>query len=249
MPLHPTTAARRTCLAGSLSPEPARTPSRLRSCHHDGVRTRSQVAVAFALGLALAATSLPSVAQDRRARAHVRMVLLGDFPRRWIEPVRAALERDLRVRASVDAQPLPLPRAAYYRPRRRYRAERLLEFLGRRFASEARDVRVLGLTRRDISTTSEPHYDWGILGLADIGGRAAVVSSFRVRRRASPEQALFRMTTTAVHEVGHVLGLDHCDESRCLMRDAEGTMDTVDAGDGALGPSCRARLDEVAPLR
>jgi archaemetzincin len=55
------------------------------------------------------------------------------------------------------------------------------------------------------------------------------------------------MTTTAVHEVGHVLGLPHCDEPRCLMRDAEGTMDTVDAGDGTLGPSCRARLDREAP--
>ena len=71
-----------------------------------------------------------------------------------------------------------------------------------------------------------------------------------MRRRArDPEHALWRMTTTAVHEAGHVLGLPHCGEARCLMRDAEGTMATVDAGDGSLGPECRRLLERESPRR
>jgi len=199
----------------------------------------------------LTLTVTVATAQDAEpapsVRARVHLVVIGTFPRAWIDPIAQALERDLDVDAVVEPAALPLPAFAYHAPRRRYRAERLLEHLNREHQGTASSEKVLGLTSRDISTTTERFHDWGILGLADLGGRAAVVSSFRMRRRASGDRALRRMTTTAVHEVGHVLGLPHCDEPRCLMRDAEGTMDTVDAGDGTLGPSCRARLDREAP--
>ncbi|HEY8428324.1 MAG TPA: matrixin family metalloprotease [Sandaracinaceae bacterium] len=212
--------------------------------------TRRWTGAAAAVATALVALS--AFAQEPAApapvRAHVYLVVLRDFPRAWIDPVARALERHLEVEAIVEAAPLPLPDDAYYAPRRRYRAERLLYFLDARFAGRPASHRVLGLTSRDISTSTERFADWGILGYADLGGRAAVVSSFRMRRRArSPEHALFRMTTTAVHEVGHTLGLPHCDEPRCIMRDAQGTMATVDAGDGTLGPRCRALLERVAP--
>lgn len=182
-------------------------------------------------------------------RARVRIVVLGSFRGEWIAPIARELEARLRVEATVDPTPIPLPAAAYYAPRRRYRAELLTDFLVDRFGAEPASTRVLGLTSRDISTTAHGYHDWGILGLADdVPGRCAVVSSFRMRRRArTPRHALWRMTTTAVHEIGHVLGLEHCTESSCLMRDAEGTMDTVDEGDGELGPECLGELNRDAP--
>ncbi len=199
--------------------------------------------VALLLGSIAAAQQPPSLV---RARVHV--VVIGEFPREWVDPIVRALENDLAVQVVIEPDAIPLPSSAYYAPRRRYKADRLLAFLNARFEGQPREERVLGLTSRDISTHTERFADWGILGLADLHGRAAVVSSFRMQRRArSPEQSRWRMTTTAVHEVGHVLGLPHCTESRCLMRDAEGTMDTVDAGDGRLGPSCRADLERFSP--
>lgn len=224
--------------------------NRALSSHDAPVRSSARLPLALALACVVVASMATAQEPASRAasRARVHLYVLGDFPSAWVRPVREALERDLEVETVVESPTLALPQSAYYPPRRRYRAERLLTVLDAQLTGRPRVERALGLTRRDISTTTERAFDWGILGLADIGGRSAVVSSYRMRRRArSPEHALWRMTTTAVHEVGHVLGLPHCDEPRCLMRDAEGTMDTVDAGDGALGPGCRALLDRLAP--
>jgi archaemetzincin len=214
-----------------------------------GVRN-IRVPIALALfALALVAHAQEPGPRADRIRARVHLVVIGRFPSGWIDPIARELEAHLHVQAVVEATPRPLPEAAYYRPRNRYRAERLLDFLTNEWSASPAEERVLGLTSRDISTTTERFEDWGILGLANMGERAAVVSSFRMRRRTTPEHALWRMTTTAVHETGHVLGLPHCPEPACIMRDANGTMDTVDAGDGQVGPECLRLLDQTAPRR
>ena len=75
-----------------------------------------------------------------------------------------------------------------------------------------------------------------------------MISTFRLRRRArDADHVEFRVVTTAVHEVGHTLGLEHCTEPVCVMRDAEGSIRTVDTSDGHIGPQCRAELDRESP--
>jgi hypothetical protein len=64
-----------------------------------------------------------------------------------------------------------------------------------------------------------------------------------------PEHRTFRVVTTAVHEVGHTLGLDHCVEPHCVMNDAEGSIETVDHSTGKLGQECRDELDREEPRR
>jgi archaemetzincin len=136
--------------------------------------------------------------------------------------------------------PAPLPASAYYAPRKRYRAERLLDFLGARVPADA--FRVLGLTGVDISTTAHGVQDWGIMGLATIDGRVSVMSMFRCRRGSrSAEHARQRLGKVAVHEVGHTLGLEHCPNRGCLMEDAQGTNTTTDR-EYVLCPRCRALL-------
>jgi archaemetzincin len=120
-----------------------------------------------------------------------------------------------------------LPASAYYPPRRRYRAERLLSYLNTRLP--AGGGRILGLTGADISTTKDAHPDWGVLGLGELPGTATVISAFRCRKRArGPEHARQRLAKVAVHEIGHTLGLDHCPTVGCLMEDAGGKVTTCD---------------------
>jgi archaemetzincin len=94
------------------------------------------------------------------------------------------------------------------------------------------------------STTWRPRF-----GLGYSPGRAAIVSSFRLKRRArSRKQVRFRVANTALHEAGHMFGLPHCTEPRCPMRDAEGTMSSTDDSEGHLGPDCQAQLNSAAPM-
>ena len=173
------------------------------------------------------------------------LVTLGRFPRELTDAVEAGLREELQVDV-VRIDDAPLPRFAYYPPRRRYRAERLLNYLRSRVPGA--NARVLGMTDVDISTTKGTIYDWGVFGLGDLGGKACVISIFRLRRRARDADHLrFRVTTTAIHEVGHTLGLEHCTEPACVMRDAEGSIRTVDTSSGHLGPECRAEVDREAP--
>lgn len=134
----------------------------------------------------------------------------------------------------------PLPRSAYYAPRHRWRAEKLLDFLAARAPEGA--YRMLGLTSGDISTTKGHVKDWGILGLATIDGKSCVLSSFRCTRGAHGRSGLrIRLGKVSVHEIGHTLGLEHCPHRGCLMEDAEGTVMTLDR-EYDLCPDCRSKL-------
>jgi archaemetzincin len=175
-------------------------------------------------------------------RRSVRLEILGDFPREVVPEIEAGLRRQLRVLPTLQR---PLPAWAYYPPRKRYRAEKLLQVLER---EQPARTSVLGMTEVDISTTKGKHQDWGVFGLGMIGGTSSVISTFRLRRgKPSAELYRFRIVSSAVHEVGHMLGLEHCTEPRCVMNDAEGSIKTVDASTGELGPRCLARLAELAP--
>ena len=133
-----------------------------------------------------------------------------------------------------------LPKAAWYPPRRRWRAEKLLDFLRARLPADG--ARVLGLTAADISTTKGKIEDWGVMGLGEVPGTAGVISTFRCHKRARNDQhARERLAKVAVHEIGHTLGLDHCPVRGCLMEDAEGSVLTSDR-EYDLCPRCRAQL-------
>ena len=85
--------------------------------------------------------------------------------------------------------------------------------------------------------------DWGIFGQGWLGGRACVVSTYRLGRGKVSED-LFRERFVKVvnHEIGHTFGLDHCPTQGYLMADAEGTIKTVDQEAGGLCQGCRQRL-------
>lgn len=204
----------------------------------------------------MATQAVATTPAPRAIRAVVLLVVLTDprpgastFPPALVETIEAELQRVYQVEVRrLDAR--TLPRSAFYAPRRRYRADALLEFLGEQIPAGApARTRVLGLTTADISTRKDGFKDWGIFGLGELDGAAAVVSSHRLRRKAKDAaQVTWRVTNTAVHELGHVLGLDHCEEQDCVMLDAQGGISNTDASTGEPGPMCRVKLDRASPL-
>ncbi len=119
-----------------------------------------------------------------------------------------------------------LPEITYYKFRNRYRADKLIHYLKNEYAAD----KVIGITHKDISTTSGKHENWGIMGLAYRPGKSCVVSTFRTFRGAQSENhKRERLRKVVFHEFGHTLGLPHCNNSNeCLMRDANGKVATVD---------------------
>lgn len=143
-------------------------------------------------------------------------------------------------------EPQAMPKVAYYKPRKRHRADKLLIVLGRIAAAQDTRCRaIVGLTSQDISTTKGKHVDWGIFGLGEVWGTSCVVSSHRLTRKLGKKdhkKGLIRVVKVAIHEVGHVLGLHHCGTPKCVMNDAEGTIKTVDNETGDFCDECQAFL-------
>lgn len=173
---------------------------------------------------------------------------LGSYSEQELAVARAGVEKLYGFRTQALA-PSPMPESGWYPPRRRHRAEKLLEFLDTLVPQRPECTFFVGLTSLDISTTKEPYPDWGIFGLGEIGGPSAVVSSLRLSRNVKSSALVQeRLVKVVNHELGHVLGLDHCPVDRCLMEDAAGTIRTVDRETGAFCEACATRLRARFPI-
>ena len=133
----------------------------------------------------------------------------------------------------------------------RYRADSLLRIL--KFQQPDTIDFTIGLLDKDISTTKKDRWgnvlkpeskylDWGVFGLGYRPGPSCVVSTFRFN---TADKILFykRLKKISMHEMGHNLGLPHCEFSeKCVMRDAVETIRTIDQVELSLCSKCKRRI-------
>lgn len=157
------------------------------------------------------------------------------------KPVQQRMVRDIEKFYSCKAyimNPEPLPSTAYYAPRGRYRADKLLEFLEK---NKPGNAKLVGFTGKDISTTAHGVYDWGVFGLGSPSKGVSVMSTKRLKK-GTQEEINNKILNTTLHEIGHSFGLEHCPDRRCLMRDAEGRLWPEDSKPPLMCGKCLGKI-------
>lgn len=147
---------------------------------------------------------------------------LGDVSPDYIQTVKESIESFYNFECKV-LETSDLSVELLSPSKRRYSADRIIE----KFDTQSRYI---VLTEADITTEKNGNPEWGILGLGFCPGNVCVVSTHRMGRNVSNSLKHERLRKVSLHEIGHTLGLDHCDnDSECLMNDAKGTVKTIDS--------------------
>jgi archaemetzincin len=171
----------------------------------------------------------------------IALVPLGELKDSEIQYVKAQIEEFYGFEVDVLNKG-KMPSNAYYKPRSRYKANKVLDYL---IAIKSNKYdKVLALTNDDISAEVKGYKDWGVIGLAYLGNSACIVSTYRLgKQKVSSNTFKSRLAKASLHELGHTLGLPHCDKADyCFMNDAKGKVSTIDRAGLTLCDHCQKQI-------
>jgi len=167
------------------------------------------------------------------------IVSLGDTPDDAEERVRSAIQSSFELNCEI-LSPEPRPEFALDTSRDQYNSLEILDWLESRFPRP--DQWIFSITNVDLAI---PVLTF-VFGEARLGGRSAVISTFRLHeefhgRPADTMVLLSRVEKEAIHEVGHMLGLTHCLDRNCVMYPSNSLAQT-DVKSTRFCPGCRSNL-------
>jgi archaemetzincin len=158
-------------------------------------------------------------------------------------PAGRAIEAILGI--PVDTEENGVLLAGYDPVRSQYDAQKILHRIQLFKRKHAIDGPVMVVTGRDLFVRGSDF----VFGLAREATGVAVVSTARFsnefyQREKDEDRLLSRISTEGAHEAGHLLGLDHCPDSQCIMFPPE-TLDQLDGKKKVLCNRCRDILQGV----
>lgn len=175
---------------------------------------------------------------------------LGKFSADQLAVVQQQLSSFFNIRVLV-LRPVDIPQVFRDSIENKYSADSLLKFLSGQVNGSI--VKVIGLTHQPIYTISLFEFQENnkkiattasrnIFGLSLVSGNACVVSDYRLMS-ANKELLNNRLRKVIIHELGHTLGLEHCNIDICLMSETNGDIANLNKAGGDYCSSCRKKLD------
>lgn len=127
----------------------------------------------------------------------------------------------------IITETLPLPERAFDKKRKQYNSSIILNEILAAWAKKPGFHTILGVVNIDIFAAGLNY----VFGEAFSPGSAALISLWRLKPQFYGDKAdmavyLARSLKEAVHEVGHTLGLQHCQRSFCVMHFSNSIFDT-----------------------
>ncbi|MFW5964530.1 MAG: archaemetzincin family Zn-dependent metalloprotease [Natronomonas sp.] len=168
---------------------------------------------------------------------HVDVVPVGDVPAAVKREASSGLRSVYDCEVTIhDSQ--PIPDGAFDPGREQYRAEEFIELAGRIGSGEKN----IAITPKDLYYRRRNY----VFGLAYLSGNGSVISTYRLQtssdggfsNKSASDIFSDRVRKEVVHEIGHTLGLEHCDNSRCVMSFSP-TVREVDVKEENLCGSCQ----------
>ena len=172
-------------------------------------------------------------------KKQIGVVPLGEVPAFAIKVIAANITAYYKWPA--DVLPMrPVPRSAFDEASLKYDAGIIINWLDALNFGEY--PKIVGVMSQDIFI---PIFNY-VYGQAVQGGSLALISLFRLNRNAdgsSPPPSLFyeRAAKVALHELGHLFNLFHCNENQCVMH-FTGSIDDLDKIPFYLCRDCERRL-------
>ncbi|MCX6007373.1 MAG: archaemetzincin family Zn-dependent metalloprotease [Chloroflexi bacterium] len=124
----------------------------------------------------------------------------------------------------VISDPVSIPQEAFSADRKQYLSDMFLDDLK---PFKKAHTYVLGITDVDLYTQGLNF----VFGQADIAGGVSVISLHLLKQEnyglpASNDLLIERAQKEAVHELGHNLGMGHCEDGTCVMHFSNSLIDT-----------------------
>lgn len=149
-----------------------------------------------------------------KGHGHFFVIPLGIVDEVAVRVAAANVQAVFEISTDVE-QPWPDPRESIMPTRNQYSADQIIKSLAENIQPP---VKRIGIIAKDISL---PFLTY-VFGEAQIGGQAAVISTYRLERTkngSKPKKSLIykRLAKITIHETGHLLGLSHCRNPNCIM--------------------------------